>query len=228
MTYYGQWNPPQDEVAYKNYFTNYSMGWSLECGASSGGTGTHFFLDLGWECAFIEPSKYAFSCLKNYLEKPNAYLYNFALSNKNGKAIFKDIISAPGGGNDNGSLHHTDAHMKELLGYGCTFEDYEVETKTFSNFCTDPHDPSRGTLYDFFVLDVEGHELEVIEGITFAAPRVICVEYTITGLDKLINALTPKRYSLDFISFNNAYFSQGYVEKKEHWFGETERMEEVK
>jgi FkbM family methyltransferase len=230
MTYYGQWNPPQDEVIYRNYFLDNRELISVECGASTSGTSTHFFDEsLNWACFNLEASKYAFKCLKDY--RPHAINLNIALSNKNGVAVFKDIISAPGGGNDNGSLHHIPAHMKELEGYGCVFEEYEVPTMTYATFI-DTFFPGP-KLPILFVLDVEGFELEVIEGMKSISkdklPFVICVEYPIVGLDNLIKALGELEYDFDFVSYNNAYFSQNRWKcKPESWFGATERMPDIK
>lgn len=218
MIFYGQWKPQQDEVIYRNYFLDKKIGTSIECGASCGGTSTHFFADIGWECYYIEPSKYAFSCLKDYLKGDNIYCYNFALSDKNGIAVFKDIISAPGGGNDNASLQHTEKHMQELLGYGCKFEDYEVNTLTYKQFVRTP--------VDLFVLDVEGFELQVIGGMKDSKflPSVVCVEYPISGLDNIKKSLINLGYKFNFVSFNNAFFS---FTEKDSWFGETERMPDL-
>lgn len=218
MTFYGQWNPPQDEVIYRNYFFNDEKGTSIECGASSGGTSTHFFADKGWKCIFIEPSKYAFTNLLSYLKGDNLLFYNLALSNKTGIATFKDIISAPGGGNDNASLQHTDKHMQELLGYGCKFEEYGVITFTYAELIKEP--------VDLFVLDVEGFELQVIDGMKDSEflPKVVCVEYPITGFGNIFISMIALGYNFNFVSHNNAFFS--FIEK-DSWFGETERMEDL-
>ena len=230
MTYYGQWNPPQDEVIYRNYFLDKHGLASIECGASISGTSTHFFDEsMNWTCFNLEASKYAFKCLKDY--RPHAINLNIALSNKNGVSVFKDIIFAPGGGNDNGSLHHTPAHMKELEGYGCVFEEYEVPTMTYATFVNEITLPDH--IPSLFVLDVEGFELEVIDGMKNMPlsnyPEVVCVEYPIVGFDKIKHALQRLAYDFDFVSYNNAYFSfPRWDRKPTTWFGETERMPDIK
>lgn len=222
MILYGHGTPPQDEVAHRNYFLDKTDGVSIECGAAGGGIATHLFADLGWECYFIEASKYAFTSLRNYLTVDNANLFNIALSNMVGSAIFKDIIVAPGGGNDNGSLQHTEKHMKELEGYGCVFDEYEVLTTTYSLFT----ETTVAKPVDLLVLDVEGFEVQVIEGMrdSISLPKVICVEYPISGFNNIYVALTSLGYKYNFTSCNNAFYS--FIEK-ESWFGETERVQDI-
>jgi len=60
------------------------------------------------------------------------------------------------------------------------------------------------------VLDVEGHELQVIEGManTKTIPDVMCVEFSFSGLDSIKAALAPYGYTMDFISAVNAFFSR--------------------
>ena len=61
---------------------------------------------------------------------------------------------------------------------------------------------------DLFVLDVEGNELQVIEGMqdTKYKPRIICVEYPQSGLDNITNMLNPMGYTFDMLHHHNAIF----------------------
>lgn len=220
MRFYGQWNPPVDEVIYRNYFLDKRNGVAIECGAAEFGDSCKFFEDeLGWLCYNIEASKYTFGRLTE--NRPNSININAALSNKvNLNTPFKDIISAPGGGHGNGSLKHLPKHVEQLSGYGVVFEEYDVQTLTYKELVNLPVNYD----IDLLVLDVEGHELEVIEGMKDARtlPKVIVVEYPIVTLGALKESLKEFGYIFNFVSFNNAFFS--FQENEKEWFGETELM----
>lgn len=219
MIYHGHGVPPSDEVLYTNYFHDIvgSENVAIECGAANFGISTYIFEKyFGWACMNLEASKYAFKQLEE--NRVLACNYNIALSNKDGTAIFRDIVSAPGGGNDNGSLTHTEAHLKELKGYGCVFDEYAVTTVTYKTLISMP--------VRLLVLDIEGHELQAIWGMSGSAflPQVVCVEYPISGFDNIFNAMTSLGYKYNFTSCNNAYYS--FIEK-DSWFGATERMKDI-
>ena len=108
----------------------------------------------------FEPNPLLFPYLNRYLTKiiPNMTLYNYALSNKNeltnlkiphrGKSIFKN-------------------NFEEIYKLGCAtihetnnfekFNNYEVECKKLDDVIKDKE-------ISFIKIDVEGHELSVIEG----------------------------------------------------------------
>jgi hypothetical protein len=105
----------------------------------------------------------------------------------------------------NGSLSHTEGHVAELVANGCTFETFDVETLTYRTLL-ERHGVQR---LDLFVLDVEGHELSVLQGMEGAEvwPRVFCIEHGNIGIEPLRGLLAPKGYVFDGVAFNNAYFS---------------------
>ena len=108
----------------------------------------------------FEPNPLLYPYLNKYLTKiiPNMTLYNYALSNKNeltnlkiphrGKSIFKN-------------------NFEEIYKLGCAtihennnfekFKNYEVECKKLDDVIKDKE-------ISFIKIDVEGHELSVIEG----------------------------------------------------------------
>ena len=108
----------------------------------------------------FEPNPLLYPYLNRYLTKiiPNMTLYNYALSNKNeltnlkiphrGKSIFKN-------------------NFEEIYKLGCAtihennnfekFKNYEVECKKLDDVIKDKE-------ISFIKIDVEGHELSVIEG----------------------------------------------------------------
>ena len=61
---------------------------------------------------------------------------------------------------------------------------------------------------DLFVLDVEGFEIEVIEGMKNSKylPKIMCVEFPHVGLENLKTVLAELGYDFDIINESNAYF----------------------
>jgi hypothetical protein len=61
---------------------------------------------------------------------------------------------------------------------------------------------------DLFVLDVEGYEIEVLEGMKNSKflPKILCVEYPHVGLDNIKSFLNELNYKFDLTKDNNAYF----------------------
>ena len=214
MNFYGQWNPPVDQVLYENYFKDKRDGFFIECGAGSSGESCFFFERyLNWTDINIESSKYEFRNLDQF--RLNSTNLNLGLSDKRSLLKFTDVISAPGGGNGNGSFFHKDWHKDLLLNkYECILEEYFVPTITYKDLIK----LNKINHVDLFVLDVEGHELNVIDGMGENLPDVICIEYTISGLEEIKLKLIDKKYKFNFLSFNNAYFS--FINKNK-WFGET-------
>lgn len=219
MKFYGQWSPPVDEVIYKNYFVDKIGGIALECGAAEFGESCKFFEEtLNWTVYNLEASKYTFRRLRD--NRPNSFNLNIGLSDQDGVKEFKDIIAAPGGGHGNGSLGHTPEHLRQLEGYQVVFEEYSIETITYKSFLAN----IKLKTLDLLVLDVEGHELEVIKGMNNCdvLPQVFVVEYPVVGLELLKESLQSLGYHFNFISFNNAFFSSQDIVKD--WFGQTELM----
>jgi len=223
--FYGQWNPPVDKVLYDNYFTDVRDGYFIDCGAAEGAlySNTKFFDEtMGWNGICIEPSV-AFEQL--VVNRPRAINLNIALSDKNGVIGFTEAVHAKGhnvpGLPPGGSIHYNDIPLlkNEIGRWGYIFTEREVETLTYKSLI----DKYSVDKVDLLVIDVEGHEMAVIRGIEGALvmPSVVCVEYPITGINKITRALLEFGYRFDFMSFNNAFFSIGFPEKE--WTGTTDK-----
>lgn len=223
--FYGQWNPPEDKVAYINYFLNERDGFFIEAGAGNFGNACRFFASQrGWKGLCIEPSKYAYSLLKE-----NSLVDTLwgALDNAVGYKKFTDIVSAPGGGNDNGSLQHTTYHKKELDSYRCVYETYEVPIYTYKDIIKNYNIEH----VDYLSLDVEGNELSILSSMMGCArflPDIMCIEYPYVGLENLKNSCKNLGYEFNFVSFNNAFFSRiGSFVANNNWYGATEPMKDL-
>ena len=160
---------------------------------------------MGWKGINIEPTPYFFEKLK--INRPKDRNLNIALSNKDGTAIFKQAVHPFWGRHfGNGSLTHQAGHFKELKEMGCEFENYKVKIKKFRDLLIE----EKLQRFDLMVLDVEGHELQIIEDISkwIIQPSVFCIEYPQTGLEKLRSLLENVGYEFFGTSHSNAYWTK--------------------
>jgi len=209
MKFYGQFNPPVDKVLYERYFMNKTNGTSIECGAFDGllENCTKFFEEnLSWNTINIEPLPHIFEKLK--LNRPTSINKNVALSNNNGKNKIRVYdIQGYGINNTNASLCHLAQHKKILEKWSDNkYKEFEINTITYSTLIIEQQIKT----LDLFVLDVEGHEYEVIDGMKDARvfPRVFVIEHGHRSPEDIANKLKvlPVSYKLDFISHVNSYF----------------------
>ena len=211
VKYYGQFNPPIDQVIHERYFKNKYNGVAIECGAFDGLTecSCKFFEEnYNWKTINIEPLPNVFeNLIKN---RPNSINLNIALSNNNEDKIFKNY-KHPRLGYEwgNGSLNHTDAHereLKELCGND-NYITHSVKCNTYSEIIENLNIQS----LDLFVLDVEGHEYNVIDSMVGCdiLPDVFVIEHGHTDSSDLLNKLNSclnAEYKLDHVSFVNSFF----------------------
>jgi len=208
MKFYGQFDPPVDKLLYERYFPEKRGGLFVECGAAEGTleSSCKFFEEsMGWRGINIEASPRLFRSL--IATRPTSFLnINVALSSQNGTKIFQDIVSPAGHSDAEGSLDHCAAQRLSILARGWGFQPVEVKTVTYSGLM-EAHAIQE---VDLMVLDVEGHELQVIEGMvgSRAIPKVMCVEYSYSGLKEIGSALAGLGFKLDFTRFVNAYYSR--------------------
>jgi FkbM family methyltransferase len=214
VNFYGQFDPPVDRFLYERYFAGRQRpGVAIECGAFDGVTECSckvFEESLGWTCINVEPYPPAFD--KLVANRPHATNLNVALSDTTGTAEFTAVIHPVFGADcNNGSLRHTDQHRQHLDGIGCTYRQYRVPTTTYAELVTKQQLSS----VDLFVLDVEGNEREVLEGMRNAPPvllpAIICIEHGHLGVDALKPMLATLGYAFDTTSFVNSFYVRNDV-----------------
>ena len=207
MRFYGQFDPPVDQFIFERYFPDPAIqGVFVECGAFDGvlECSCKFFEEqMGWQGYNLEPVPWIFASLET--NRPAARNLNVGLSNKCEDALFRAVVH-PRFGREctNGSLHHTASHMQFLIDEGCTFEDVTVKTITWKRLVS-----SQGiSRVDLLVLDVEGHEAAVMDGMYDCPvlPDIVCVEFGHVGLGIIKDRLEPLGYAYDTSSHANAYF----------------------
>lgn len=195
MKYYGQ--AGTDKEIHLKYFPNTEKGFFVECGAFDGlleSTCKVFEEFFGWTGINIEPVPELYDKLvKN---RPNSRNIKGALSNFKGKNIFIDPI--PKGSNDRTKTGwgFVDLTKNTVLDNpSLDYEKFEVECFNFSDIFIE------NVEIDLFVLDVEGHECEALEGILKISPKyypkVFCIEVDKTPVDKVTDIL-KEYYSPDY------------------------------
>jgi FkbM family methyltransferase len=226
MKFYGQFDPPVDEFIYERYFIGrQSPGVAIECGAFDGLTESSckFFEEsLGWACVNVEPYPPAFA--KLVVNRPLSTNINVALSSSTSTVEFTAVIH-PSFGEDcnNGSIQHTAHHRQALDGIGCTYRQYRVATTTYHDLVL----AQQLMEVDLFVLDVEGHEHEVLEGMRQTPrpllPKILCVEHGHLGVEELKPAIQALGYTFDTTSFVNSFYLRNDVAAVFLLLGTTDR-----
>lgn len=209
MKFYGQFDPPVDRFIYERYFVDRKApGVAIECGAFDGLTESscRFFEEsLGWACVNVEPYPPAFH--KLVVNRPLSTNINVALSSSMSTVEFTAVIH-PTFGEDcnNGSIQHTAQHKETLDTIGCTYRQYQVATTTYHDLVA----AQRLESVDLFVLDVEGHEHEVLKGMRHTPPallpKIFCIEHGHLGIEGLKPAIQALGYTFDTTSFVNSFY----------------------
>ena len=210
--FYGQFNPPVDKEIYERYFLGKTEGISIECGAFDGVTDscTKFFEEsMNWKTINIEALPIAYDRLvKN---RPNSINLNIGLSNNN---ISKQFVNYKEPRLDymwgNGSFTHLPEHKKHLE-ERCdnNYQTIEINCDTYAHLL----ETLKLEKLDLFVLDVEGHEFEVIDGMVESTifPDIFVIEHGHRNpkdfVEKL-KILKNVKYKLDHVSYVNSFFKK--------------------
>jgi FkbM family methyltransferase len=207
--FYGQFDPPVDKVIYERYFPNKLNGISIECGAYDGlvENCTKFFEEnFNWNTINIEPLNNVYENL--IINRPTSINMNIALSNVNGIQKMKNYYHTTLGYNwGNASINHTAEHKQELEKLcGNIYVEQSIQTMTYCELIKNINITS----LDLFVLDVEGHELEVLEGMINCdvLPDVFVIEHGHKSVGFCREALRKlnRKYVLDHVSHVNSFY----------------------
>lgn len=205
--YYGQFDPPVDKFISQRYFPDPNIkGVAVECGAFDGLTecSCKFFEEFyGWKCYNLEPAPANFAKLT--INRPHSTNLKIGLSNESGTKKFTHVISPLLGENfGNGSIQHTLTHLEDLRNHGCQFQEVHIDVLTWRDFITQ----AGISQVDLLVLDVEGHELAVLEGMIGCdvLPDVMCVEVGHLDFSDIREYMSRLGYVYDISSHVNAFF----------------------
>ena len=185
QTYYAQYG--EDKIL--NEIFNKIEGCCVEVGGFDGITGSNsfFFEQLGWSCLVVEPMP---EFCKKIKEVRSCEVEEVAASDKIGEVDFYVAL-----GVETLSTMEVDeghfARIKSLSQHG--LEKITVKTARLDDILC-----KYGiTAVDFLTIDVEGHELSVLGGMSFEKiiPRIIIIEDNTHGLDyKLSYFMKSKSY----------------------------------
>ncbi len=199
MTYYGQ--AAIDKYLHENYFPNTKSGFFVECGAADGVsecTCKFFEESLGWSGINIEPAKPSYEKLMK--NRPNSYNYNVALYNENIVKKFVHLIKKENPDFTYGLGKIFNENEKYVDNEIWKYSIFDIQCMKFSdifNFNMKFSDISG--VIDLFVLDVEGSEIEALQGILEIDkefyPRIFCIEATQIDVEKL-NSMLCKYYTI--------------------------------
>lgn len=219
-----------------NYFTGKKNGVVVECGADNGTYMPSTYLEnfLGWKFIGFEPVPETYQeLIKN---RPNGLNINSGLSDFTGDTDFF-ICQIPGMSGISHNQRHIDEFRRKnvIFSKDKMFEKIKIKTLTWDDFLE---------IYnidhvDLLILDVEGHEINVISGMNKALPSVIQIEMAyadplnslldeklkenFSGFILIRNILEKKGYEFNYVNFNNAYFSLknfwGERDKPKIWKG---------
>ena len=163
-------------------FINYENGYFIECGANDGvdQSNTWYFEKiLNWSGILIEPLNKQFQELKKNRSKKNKF-FNLALCSSEAENILL--------------MEDNDLQSKSIIDSSKTVKsNFEsVNSQTLTKVLDEISAPD---LIDFFSLDVEGFEHQVIKGINFDKYnfKYFLIE---TKNDEVINFLINKNYIL--------------------------------
>ena len=168
--YYSQFG--EDKIL-AEIFERKISGLCIEVGANDGvnDSTTMYFEKIGWKCILVEPNPILCKLIRSLR---NSTLIEVAASDKNGNT---SLFVAEGGERAHGvsTIESTEVALDKIKSYGFTYNEVQVKTKTL-NEILDSLKIDREI--DFISIDVEGHELKVLEGFSLERwkPVVILVE----------------------------------------------------
>jgi FkbM family methyltransferase len=180
-------------------------GCCVEVGANDGRTGSasYLFEQRGWDCLLVEPIP---SLVAEIRRHRNCRIVNCAASSRAGEAKFfvAESIEAASG------LDLTPERAEWIRRTGGTIKEISVRTSTLDSLLED----AGFEKIDFVTIDVEGHELPVLEGFDLRRwrPRIVIVEdNTIDGDEGVIQLMA----TYDYVHFKRTGVNEWYAQRSD-------------
>ncbi len=166
-----------EDVFLWNYFERKSDGTCVEVGAFDGKScsNTYAFEALGWKCILVEPDpEMADRCRMN---RPESDVVQAAVGGRDasGTITFNKVRSDA---DWSGMMSFTEAdpvHLEKCKRLNASIESVTVPHRSLNEILKDVTGP-----IDFMTIDVEGHEMEVLDGLDLERfrPTVLVTECT--------------------------------------------------
>jgi FkbM family methyltransferase len=182
---YGQFG--EDRIL-EEIFSDRTDGYCVEIGANDGLTGsaTYLFEQRGWTCLLVEP-------IPEFVEEIRRHRHcavvNCAVSNREGEATF----GVAEGVKEMSTFDLSPAHVAWIKQVGGTVKEISVRTATLDSLLAEAAFPE----IQFITIDVEGHEMAVLEGFTLEAhkPRIVIIEdNSISGDRRVAKYMSDRGY----------------------------------
>ena len=175
-------------------YLNFKDGFYIECGANDGVNQSntwYFEKNLNWRGILIEPNKQIFEELKK---------------NRSSKNIFKNVaLVSEDFKNKNEEIYLTKKNLESKLTNVCTFPNQKVVTETLNNILKEIN----VNKINFFSLDVEGYEEEVLRGLNLNSFDIDYILIETNNLDKINSTLKSCNYILqENLSFRDYLFKK--------------------
>lgn len=193
---------PLDKFIYERYFPGVTSGRAIECGATDGLYFSNCLAleQMGWTVINIEASWPNFEKLR--VNRPKCFNYFKALSDIDGEVVDSVRYDGDNGGADRVATCEPTKFSKRFRAVAT----HPVPTVRYSSLIIMP--------IDLFVLDVEGSELMVLDGMKGSIfwPTILCIEHAHISMREIQNRLLGK-YDLDHKDDLNAIFKIKEVER---------------
>lgn len=175
-----------------NQIFDNDVGTCVEVGGFDGVTGsnTYFFEKLGWRCLIVEPMP---DFCQKIRDVRNCEVVEIAASDKVSEVEFY----VADGVETLSTIEKNDEHFSRIK----SLSDKEIKKITVKTARLDDILSERGiTDIEFLTIDVEGHEMSVLSGMSFdvVSPRIVIIEDNSFGGDtqikKFMESVSYKRF----------------------------------
>jgi FkbM family methyltransferase len=186
-------------------FGDRAEGYCVEIGAHDGRTGsaTYVFEKRGWNCLLVEPIPESVQEIRKHRA---CTVVNCAVSDREGVARF----GVAEGVEAMSTFDLTPAHRDWIERAGGAVREITVRTATLDSLLAEAAFPE----IQFITIDVEGHEMAVLEGFTLEAhkPRIVIIEDNSIGGDPQVARYMSQR---GYVHFRRTGVNEWYAHESD-------------